>query len=113
MNNECNLADNDVLAAETSLGFGTHKILKFSELKAYIKDWVARIENKGGIEAQWFKEGLVCQVLCIKGGGWQKGRLLFRMEFIPDEPEVPQINPSTVANKPQSPLADLRSHLDV
>ncbi|MCW6037123.1 hypothetical protein K4A83_12710 [Spirulina subsalsa FACHB-351] len=34
-------------------------------------------------------EGLECQYLSPKGGGWKKGRFRVMIEFIPDAPEHP------------------------
>ncbi|MEH2246390.1 KGK domain-containing protein [Nostoc sp.] len=113
MNKECSLSDDDVITAVSTLGFGTHAILKFSELKASIAAWVKRMESTGTPEPQWFREqGFKCEVLRSQGGGWQKGRFMFRMEFIPDNPEAFFKNSSPEEEKPQSPLHDLRSQLD-
>lgn len=35
----------------------------------------------------WFTDGAFCEVLLTDGHGWRKGKLLFRLEFIPDEPQ--------------------------
>ncbi|WP_052331541.1 KGK domain-containing protein [Calothrix sp. PCC 7507] len=110
------LNEEDVVMTEvsTGFGFGTHKILKFSELRTYFLNWVKEMERKGAIEAHWFKEGgLKCQVLPVDGGGWHKGQLRFRMEFIPDDPESFFKNASAKEETPHSPLADLRSNLDI
>jgi hypothetical protein len=33
-----------------------------------------------------FLEGIECEVLSTNGGGWKKGRVRLRLEYIPDEP---------------------------
>ena len=70
------------------------------------------------------KEGQECQVLRVQSG-WQTGKLIFRLEFIPDEPEEPEesqeavLLPSsqTETQTPQlqmeSPLDDLRADLNI
>ncbi|BAZ28346.1 hypothetical protein NIES4074_07770 [Cylindrospermum sp. NIES-4074] len=58
---------------------------------------------------KWFKEGIPCEVLQLRSGGWQKGKVRINLEvsieFCPDEPEIeetPEIKES------ESPLDDLR-----
>jgi hypothetical protein len=38
----------------------------------------------------WLGEGVECEILSVNGGGWQKGKVYLRMEFIPDEPPSPE-----------------------
>lgn len=35
----------------------------------------------------WLEQGVECEVLSPTGGGWKKGRLRLRLEFIPNEPD--------------------------
>lgn len=36
----------------------------------------------------WFKEGIECEFLdASAGGGWKKGKIRLRLEFLPDEPD--------------------------
>jgi hypothetical protein len=113
-----NLDDEDVVCALHSIAFGTPPMLKFGKLVQAIFSWVY-----GKEESQLFgEEGYKCEVLRAKGGGWTKGRFRFRLEFIPDNPELflektgstEEIQqPSVVPTASESPLADLRSHLDI
>lgn len=68
-----------------------------------LKTWFA------GYLSGWIAGGMACRVLSAQGGGWQTGKILFRLEFIPDRPKIPEQKPSTSV---VSPLADLRSQLD-
>ncbi|MEH1802157.1 MAG: KGK domain-containing protein [Nostoc sp.] len=54
----------------------------------------------------WVENGVPCELLSAQGGGWQKGRIRIRFEFVPDEP-TPLIPPNST-----SPLDDLRSQLN-
>jgi hypothetical protein len=39
----------------------------------------------------WFQEGVECELLdAMAGGGWKKGKIRLRLEFIPDEPNPPE-----------------------
>ncbi|MEH2280647.1 MAG: KGK domain-containing protein [Nostoc sp.] len=82
------------------------------ELLDSVKDLAMNSTLQKDVVTDWFGEGVSCRVLFATGGGWQKGRLSLRLEFIPNEPEVPQQSPSIVSSEPVSPLADLRSQLN-
>jgi hypothetical protein len=101
------LNDDDVLSMENP-DFNTGRTFKVSELKAKVREF-ANAESKNGYmnpKVKWFTlEGSKCDLLKTQGGGWQKGRLRFRLEFVPDEP-LPQ------EQEDNSPLADLRSTLE-
>lgn len=58
----------------------------------------------------WAANGVNCKVLLTQGGGWQKGKIRIRFEFVPDKatPTKPLIPTNS-----SSPLDDLRSHLEV
>ncbi|AUB41305.1 KGK [Nostoc flagelliforme CCNUN1] len=107
------LSEDDVIAIQ-SKDFGLESMIKISRLIQAIQTWSGNNSNNKGNESQWFLEqGLPCEILRTSGGGWQKGKFRFRLEFIPDKPEVfLKISPPE-EEKPQSPLDDLRSHLDV
>lgn len=60
----------------------------------------------------WITSGMGCRVLLAQGGGWQAGKIRFRLEFIPINPKVPEQNLSKAISQPASPLDDLRSQLD-
>ncbi|WP_016948855.1 KGK domain-containing protein [Anabaena sp. PCC 7108] len=58
---------------------------------------------------KWFDEGIPCEILKLRSGGWQKGKVRINLEvsleFCPDERELEQI---TEIEEPESPLDDLR-----
>ncbi|MEH2307012.1 KGK domain-containing protein [Nostoc sp.] len=106
------LDDNDVLSM-SSPTFETGSTFKVSELKAKVREF-ANIENQGtgymNPKVKWFSDaGVECEVLRLDGGGWQKGRLRFHLEFIPDEPIQSQL---LIPSEPKSPLDDMRSQLN-
>lgn len=39
----------------------------------------------GSAASKWLGEGIPCETLRV-GGGWEKGRVRIRLEFVPDEP---------------------------
>lgn len=82
------LSDDDVVSIESS-GFGTGNTFKVSELMKKVQVF-ANKENRSSLypnfKVRWFtSEGVTAEVL-KPNGGWRKGRLRFRLEFIPDEP---------------------------
>ncbi|MEH1810899.1 MAG: KGK domain-containing protein [Nostoc sp.] len=84
-----------------AFSFKAGGIFKVGQLYAAIESYL------GNDLARWFKhKGIECEVLQVKGGGWQKGKIYLRVEFIPDEPSI--VNPEQ-----ESPLDDLRSDLDI
>lgn len=100
------LSEDDVLSMSHP-NFGTASTFKVSELKSKVRQF-ANQENKGSAylnaKVQWFSDaGVECELLRVQSSGWQKGRLRFKLEFIPDPP----------AASPDSnfPLDDLRSTL--
>ncbi|MBG1259298.1 KGK domain-containing protein [Nostoc commune] len=101
------LNKNDVVTMDSAFSFKAGGIFKVGQLYTAIESYL------GDTLSMWFKrKGIECEVLQVKGGGWQKGKIYLRVEFIPDELEVPQQKPSTVTREEQSPLDDLRSSLD-
>ncbi|MEH2242343.1 KGK domain-containing protein [Nostoc sp.] len=111
-NNKLGLSNDDAVNIP-SKDFGVEKMSKICHLIEAIQRWSRNNKNNIGSEAQWFLEpGLPCEVLRTVGGGWQKGRFRFRLEFIPDNPEAFLKNSPPEDEKPQSPLDDLRSQLN-
>ncbi|MBD2243228.1 KGK domain-containing protein [Nostoc sp. FACHB-888] len=107
MSNEIILYDDDVVSMDKEISFTGNTTSTCGELIESLKD-LAFGENTS--HRNETEDGITCKVLLVKGGGWQKGRLRLRLDFLPDEPEVPQQRPSVVSV--ESPLDDLRSHLD-
>ncbi|MEH1979199.1 MAG: KGK domain-containing protein, partial [Nostoc sp.] len=88
-------------------------MLKVLNLVKAISSWTHGKNDYPTPESRWFsEEGCKCEVLLVKGGGWQKGRFRFRLEFIPDNPDVFLKDSAPKEEKLQSPLDDLRSQLN-
>ncbi len=63
-------------AAKSLIGLETFKL---SQLPAGLKErW-----GTSAIE-QWLTEGIDCEMLGEAGGGWRKGKIRLRFEFIPE-----------------------------
>ncbi len=47
------------------------------------------LRNSDSITAKaWFEDGVECEIVDVSaGGGWKKGKIRLRLEFVPDEPE--------------------------
>lgn len=59
-----------------------HPTLKAAQVRKAFFDIIRQHVNH-----DWFT-GIECELLKTTGGGWKKGRLRLRLEFIPDEPEL-------------------------
>lgn len=44
-------------------------------------------KNLSNYAPQWLDQGIECEILSTDGGGWQKGRVYLRLEFIPNPPK--------------------------
>lgn len=108
MSNVIDLDNDDVVYSESSDFVGP--TFKVSQLKTAVLSWsLGDTRYPATSRQRWFTpNGIKCQVLRVQGGGWQSGKLRFRLEFVPDEPE-PSIKPV----KPESLLDDLRSNLNI
>lgn len=62
-------------------------------------------------KADWFSEGVNCEVLKLDAKGWQKGKVKLAIEFCPDEPEIEEIQNDEIL-QPESPLDDLRQMIN-
>ncbi|MEH2384158.1 MAG: KGK domain-containing protein [Nostoc sp.] len=108
MSDEIYLRDNDVVSFQgVDYSFANAQTVKVNEIKNSLMQTWFKSHLSG-----WIAHGIPCKVLLEEGGGWQAGKIRFRLEFIPSEPKVPEPKPSTVTSEPQSPLADLRSQLN-
>ena len=117
--------DDDVIA------FSSDSICKMARFKDLIKSFIAHdFPNKlieslknAGIQSvdiyssskgstksyktnnKWLLDGKDCEILQVGSNGWKKGkiRLKLSLEFIPDEPEMNEI---------ESPLDDIRQSIN-
>ena len=75
------LNKDDVLTMNVGISFKAGGIFKVGQLLAAIDSFL------GEPHRYWFQEpGVSCEILKVEGGGWQKGKIQLRLEFIPDEP---------------------------
>ena len=56
---------------------------------------------------KWGFEGVESEILC-PGKGWRKGKIRLTLEFLPDEPELEEIETNKEIAQPESPLDDIR-----
>jgi hypothetical protein len=105
LNPKWGITDSDVVTVQ---GQG---LIKFGSFMNSIQIWSQKVSGDYPSPwGAWFTDkGVEIEILRTKGGGWQKGRLRFRLEFIPDDPEafIDQLSPEP------SPLDDLRSDLNI
>jgi hypothetical protein len=68
-------------------------------------------------KANWFSQGVDCEVLKLDAKRWQKGKVRIILEFCPDNPEIsesPSRNSDQVdMNLSEAPLDDLRQMLNL
>ncbi|MFN6464915.1 MAG: KGK domain-containing protein [Nostoc sp. DedVER02] len=111
MSNQIFLSDEDVVSmaqdanlvgASTSTGEELMERLKYLVYKN-----TSLQEDKA---SAWATNGVNCKLLLAQGGGWQKGKIRIRFEFIPDKPTSTK---PVIPTNSTSPLDDLRSHLEV
>ncbi|MEH2157412.1 KGK domain-containing protein [Nostoc sp.] len=109
MNNEIILYDDDVVSMDKAASFTGNTTSTCGELIESLKDLAFA---RRSVESDEIENGVFCKVMLTKGGGWQKGRLRLRLDFVPDEPEVSQQSPSIILGQPELSLDDLRSQLN-
>lgn len=56
----------------------SYPMVKVSEA---IEGGLTLLHNKGS----WYTEGMSCELLKASGGGWKKGKLIARLEFVFEE----------------------------
>jgi hypothetical protein len=76
---EFQLNDDDVVLMENAEAtFVNAKLFKIGWFKVGLNRISSYMNN-------WLKEGFDCEILQARGGGWRKGKLRLRLEFVPDE----------------------------
>jgi hypothetical protein len=90
------LNDDDVVSMKSEYSWIQSKLFLFK----WLIDGLPRLTSCLNL---WLNEGVECEVLFANGGGWQKGKMRLRLEFVPDNPE-PSLD--------SSDLAPLREHLN-
>ncbi len=74
------LNDDDVVSMESNWSVIGSKLFKLG----WFKEGLGHLNTALG---KWVDEGIECEFLSAYGGGWLKGKIRLRLEFIPDEPE--------------------------
>jgi KGK domain len=104
MNEKCEMSDKiylnqeDVVSMDQDANVAGASTSTVEELMERVRHLVHRNSNLQEDKASdWVAKGVVCKLLLAQGGGWQKGKIRLRLEFIPDQP--------------RSELDDLRSQL--
>jgi hypothetical protein len=91
---EFQLNDDDVVLTEDAeASFINSKLFKIGWFKKGFERFSSYMNT-------WLNEGVDCEMLQAGGGGWRKGKLRLRLEFIPDEPNEPMPEPSDVVRSP-------------
>ncbi|MEH2145310.1 KGK domain-containing protein [Nostoc sp.] len=109
MSDEIYLGDNDVVSVSdvkhspVSMLTTTVGEMKRSLLKTWFMSFLS----------SWITCGMGCRVLLAQGGGWQAGKIRFRLEFIPNNPKLPEQSFSKAISETALPLADLQSQVDI
>jgi hypothetical protein len=81
---EIQLNDDDVVLIENAdASFINTRLFKIGWFKAGSNRLSPYMNN-------WMNKGFDCEILQAHGGGWRKGKLRLRLEFVPDEPDAPQ-----------------------
>ncbi len=76
--------EHDVISMDAAKSLIGLEVFKANQLPAGLKErW-----GTNAIE-QWLNEGIDCEVLGETGGGWRKGKIRFRLEFIPETSNAP------------------------
>ena len=108
------LKDNEIISLEESarilLQQPTYKV---SELMQVLVSIVKNSTNRWTEDrANWFSQGVPCEVLRLDAKGWRKGKVRLAIEFLPDELEVEETPETNEIEQPESPLDDLRQMIN-
>ncbi|MBE9119185.1 hypothetical protein IQ249_25375 [Lusitaniella coriacea LEGE 07157] len=66
--------------------------------------WARVIKNWNKKDVLLFSDGVSAELLPVSGGGWQKGKLRLRLEFVPDSP--PEENAELLLAEGEEPESD-------
>ncbi|MEH2128945.1 KGK domain-containing protein [Nostoc sp.] len=111
MSDQIFLSDEDVVSMTQDANLTGTSTSTGEELMETVVNLVFQNTSLQQDEAEaWAANGVNCKVLLAQGGGWQKGKIRIRFEFIPDKPTPTK---PLIPTNSASPLDDLRSHLEV
>ncbi|MBW4642933.1 MAG: hypothetical protein KME23_08045 [Goleter apudmare HA4340-LM2] len=84
--NKIVLTNNDVVSTERDINFAEAATATSRELMEVVREWIYQHGQLGEDDSvMWVKRGVDCKVLLTTGGGWKKGKVRIRLEFIPDQ----------------------------
>jgi hypothetical protein len=84
--------DDDVLRMESWLNPVKTRTVTISQVTTAFKLQIQSSFSSSQVSTAdaWLEDGVECQFLSASvGQGWKKGKVRLRLEFIPDEPELP------------------------
>jgi hypothetical protein len=87
------LNDDDVVSMESNWSVIGSNLFKLGWLKN-------GLEHLNGSLKKWLGEGVECELLSAYGGGWLKGKMRLRLEFIPDESPTPGLEQTDAVLSP-------------
>lgn len=80
------LRDDEVLFVDRGRVLMSNPTFKVSEFLDALAETINEQEDNWSEESEdWFSDGLACEALRFGTGGWQRGRVRIRLEFIPDK----------------------------
>ena len=76
------LNSDDVVSMKAEHSLLSTQTFKVDQANAWLKGKVSNLP-------EWLEKGMACEVLSAsQGGGWKKGKIRIRFEFIEDEPQT-------------------------
>jgi hypothetical protein len=101
------LSDDEVLFVDRGRVLMSNPTFKVSEFLDALAQSVSDRESDWSEENEaWFGDGLPCEALRFTSGGWQRGRVRIRLEFMPLKP--PGTLPERSSARSPEPLDKLR-----
>jgi KGK domain len=103
------LYNDEVLFVDRGRVLMSNPTFKVSEFLDALAELVSDREPEWSEDNEgWFSDGLSCEVLRFNGGGWQRGKVRIRLEFLPGMPQqqLPERSSSRLSERP--PVEKLR-----
>ncbi|MCV3215104.1 hypothetical protein OGM63_16555 [Plectonema radiosum NIES-515] len=82
--NRIDLNDDDVVSMSEEDNLLDGQTSKISEIMSKIMNVLDR-HHQTEICEKWVESGVDCQLLQVQGGGWKKGKIRIRLEFVSNE----------------------------
>ncbi|MGV0026925.1 KGK domain-containing protein [Phormidesmis priestleyi] len=104
------LRDDEVLFVDRGRVLMTNPTFKVIEfLDALAQAISDREEDWSEDKEDWFGDGLACEALRFGTGGWQRGRVRIRLEFIPEKVPGKLPERSSASRPAEQPLERIRA----